>query len=67
MGVPPDAILHIPGDNAKLRRAAQNSAIGNGFHVPTVMVILFSCCRHSKQRMLDRAFMVLRSAGWHRA
>ena len=39
MGVPPESLSHVPG-NPELKAQRQNSILGNGFHVFSVMAIL---------------------------
>ena len=39
MGVPPDCLESVPGD-AALKRQRQNSLLGNGFHISSVLAIL---------------------------
>ena len=39
MGLPPGCVAAVKG-SPPARRAAQNSLIGNGFHIPTIMALL---------------------------
>jgi len=39
MGIPPDCLEHVPGD-AAVKRQRQNSLLGNGFHIFSVVAIL---------------------------
>jgi hypothetical protein len=40
MGLPPDLLEGLPrAQSPALRIAAQNSAVGNGFHIPSVMLV----------------------------
>ncbi len=41
MGIPPAAMNAVSSDSSKATIQARNSLIGNGFHVPSLCVVLF--------------------------